>query len=159
VRGVPSSYLSAFNQLIASVYANPRGWSLDGQVTFQHASSGCNFTVWLSSSAQMHTFGAICDSTWDCNIGTNVVANFDRWEHGTSSWNAVHPGGAITDYRTMLINHETGHQLGFYDSYTCGGKGQPAPIMLQQSIDLKGCIFNIWPLPSELAAVRSLIGL
>jgi hypothetical protein len=158
-RGVSSNYLSSFDTLIAAAYSNYKGWGLDGQISFQKVDSGCDFTVWLAAPSQMSTFGAICDSTWDCNVGKNVVVNFERWQDGTQSWNAAHPGDTINDYRTLIINHETGHQLGFYDNYTCSAPKALAPVMMQQSIDLYGCKFNIWPLPSEQTALRRMLGL
>ncbi|MET1033315.1 MAG: DUF3152 domain-containing protein, partial [Candidatus Saccharimonadales bacterium] len=99
---------------------------------------------------------AICDSLWSCRVGPNVVINFDRWQGASSSWNAN--GGTLDDYRHMVINHETGHWLGFGHA-SCGGAGQLAPVMQQQSIDLQGCKFNPWPSTSEITTLRRTLGL
>lgn len=77
-----------------------------------------------------------------------MIINEDRWLGATPAWNDA--GGSLRDYRHMVINHETGHWLGFSHSY-CGGPGQLAPVMQQQSISLQGCKFNPWPLTSEIA--------
>ena len=58
----------------------------------------------------------------------------------------------MRDYRHMVVNHEMGHWLGSGHQY-CGGIGQPAPVMQQQSIDLQGCAFNPWPLDWELGQI------
>jgi len=155
-RGVDASQLDALKAKLASTYADLRGWSLDGQVQFKYATAGCDFTVWLASPAQMPTFGAICDSYWDCEVDNNVVVNADRWSNTTPAWQSY--GGSLEDYRVMLINHETGHMLGF-QHWTCPGKGQPAPVMMQESINLQGCVFNIWPTQPELDTLRRHIGL
>lgn len=151
-KGVDSSYLSALRSKLKSTYADSRGWGLDGDVAFNQVTSGCNFTVWLSAASQMSTFGAICDSDWSCRVGPNVIINFDRWQGASSAWNAA--GGSLDDYRSMVINHETGHWLGFGHKH-CSGAGQLAPVMQQQSINLEGCKFNPWPLPSELTVLRN----
>ena len=53
----------------------------------------------------------------------------------------------------MVINHETGHRLDHRDNETvCQQAGKPAPLMQQQSISLRGCTINEWPLDSELWA-------
>lgn len=155
-RGVDASHLGSLQAKLNSVFADSRGWGLTGQVILKHATSDCNFTVWLSAASQMPTFGSICDSLWSCRVGSNVVINFDRWQSASSSWNAA--GGSLEDYRVMVINHETGHWFGF-GHRDCGGKGQPAPVMQQQSIDLQGCVFNPWPLASELQSLRTSLGL
>ena len=62
-------------------------------------------------------------------------------------------GGNLANYRTMVINHETGHRLDHRDNETvCQQAGEPAPLMQQQSISLRGCTINEWPLDSELWA-------
>jgi hypothetical protein len=156
LRGVDASHLSGLSGKLSSVFADSRGWSLGGAVAFREVTSDCNFTVWLSAADQMPTFGAICDSTWSCAVSPNVFINFDRWQGASSAWNAA--DGALDDYRSMVINHETGHWFGFNHS-SCGGAGQPAPVMQQQSINLQGCVFNPWPTASEQARLRSSLGL
>ncbi|MEK7600028.1 MAG: DUF3152 domain-containing protein [Patescibacteria group bacterium] len=149
-KGVDEGNMPEFRAKLASVYADPRGWSLGGTNSFAEVASGCNFTVWLSAAELMPSFGAICDSTWSCAVTPNVVINFDRWRLGSDAWNAT--GSSLDDYRNMVINHETGHWFGFYHRY-CSGSGQPAPVMQQQSIGMQGCTPNPWPLAHEKAAL------
>jgi hypothetical protein len=89
-----------------------------------------------------------CSGAWSCRTGRNVVINDLRWRETSPAW--VTSGGSLRDYRHMVVNHETGHWLG-WDHSNCGGAEQPAPVMQQQSIDLQGCVFNAWPLDWELA--------
>lgn len=156
-RGADATAVSGLKAKLISTYADLRGWSLDGQVQFVYGAGNCDFTVWLSAADQMPSFGAICDSTWSCEVGNNVILNLNRWNDTSPAWQKA--GKSLDDYRTLAINHETGHMLGFLDNPTCPGAGQPAPVMMQQSIDLKGCAFNIWPLQTELGTVRRSLGL
>ena len=148
VRSVSASGLSDLRQKLAATYGDPRGWD-QANIAFLYDTSGCDYTVWLSSAAKMTTFSSVCDNYYNCQAGNNVIVNNDRWTEATPPWNKT--GGSIEDYRVLIIDHETGHRLGFYDNPTCPGAGQPAPVMMQQSIDLKGCVYNIWPTAAELA--------
>lgn len=156
LKAVDQSYQAALETKLASTYADTRGWSLGGSISFVRAQSGCNFTVWLAAADQMASFGSICDATWSCAVSPNVIINFDRWTGASSAWNAS--GGSLDDYRTMVINHETGHWLGFGHRY-CSGAGQVAPVMQQQSIDLQGCRFNPWPTAAEQTQLRNWLGI
>lgn len=150
-KDLPSSVLSEFRQKLAAVYGDPRGWNKGGEFAIAYDEDSCDFTVWLSAAASVPSFGPdICDNYYSCRVGRNVVINYDRWKGATDPWNAA--GGALEDYRVMVINHETGHWFGF-NHRNCPGPGQPAPVMQQQSIDLQGCKFNTWPTPAELAAL------
>jgi hypothetical protein len=150
VKGVNASLLPEYRQKLAATYGDPRGWSQGGAVMV-YAESGCDYTAWLSAPEYMTGFGpSICDNYYSCRVGPNVVVNYDRWMGATDPWNAA--GGGLEDYRVMVINHETGHWLGFAHRF-CTGAGQLAPVMQQQSIDLQGCKFNPWPTPSEIAAL------
>ncbi|MEK7594850.1 MAG: DUF3152 domain-containing protein [Patescibacteria group bacterium] len=149
-KGVDEANLPELKAKLAAVYSDPRGWSLGGANTFTEVGSGCSFIVWLTAADLMPTFGAICDSMWSCTVAPNVILNFDRWRLASDSWNGA--GGSLDDYRTMVINHETGHWFGFNHRY-CSGAGQLAPVMQQQSIGMQGCATNPWPLPNEKAAL------
>jgi hypothetical protein len=156
LKGVDPAQQAAFESKIRSTLADNRGWSLGGQVSFTQVGSGCNMRIWLAAAADVPGFGAICDNMWSCTVSPNVIINYDRWSNASDSWNAA--GGSLEDYRSMVINHEVGHWLGFGHKY-CGGAGQAAPVMQQQSIDLQGCTFNPWPLPSETATLRGWYGI
>jgi hypothetical protein len=148
-RGLSASVLEEYKQKLAATYGDPNGWNRGG-IALVYAESGCDFTAWLSAPGSMTSFGGVCDSYYSCRIGRNVVVNYDRWMGATDPWNAA--GGSLEDYRVMVINHETGHWLGF-GHRNCSGAGQPAPVMQQQSIDLQGCKFNPWPTEAEIAAL------
>lgn len=155
VRGVSPSNLGELNDKLAAVYADVRGWNDQGLVGFENVASSCDYTVWLSAASQMTSFGSICDDYYNCQVGGSVVVNYDRWTTATPPWNQT--GGNIEDYRVLIISHETGHRLGFLDNPVCPGAGQPAYVMMQQSIDLKGCVFNIWPTQTELAQLKTML--
>lgn len=155
VRGVSEAKLSELNDKLAAVYADIRGWSDQGLIGFEKVDSGCEYTVWLSAADQMTTFASICDDYYNCQSGSNVIVNYDRWAQATPPWNQT--GGSIEDYRILIINHETGHRLGFLDNPVCPGAGQPAYVMMQQSIDLNGCAFNVWPTQTELTKLKSML--
>lgn len=156
IKGVDASHLPGLKSRILGTLNDNRGWSAKGLVEFREVSAGCDFTVWLAASDMMPSFGAICDALWSCRVGPNVVINFDRWQGASTAWNAN--GGSLEEYRHMVLNHETGHWLGF-GHRDCSGPGQPAPVMQQQSIDLQGCVFNAWPTLSEVTSLRRSLGI
>jgi hypothetical protein len=73
-----------------------------------------------------------------CQNGNRVVLNAKRWQFGAKSY-----GTDLTNYRRYLVNHEFGHYIG-YGHVNCSGRGQLAPIMLQQTKGLDGCRKNPW---------------
>lgn len=136
-------------QVAASTLQDPRSWGPVKRTRFQ-------LTTWSRallkirvrtprntdrSCAPFPTGGErSCSRNWE------VFINSDRWKYG-----AAPAGMPIDDYRRYVVNHEVGHSLG-EDHRACGGPGQTAPVMLQQTIGLDGCLPNPWPNPSALGA-------
>ncbi|MDN5274102.1 MAG: rane protein [Candidatus Saccharibacteria bacterium] len=145
-KGAITANMAEFRSQANATLNDGRGWARLG-VSFQEVASGGMFTLVMSEASQMPTFSSGCGTDYSCRAGRYVVINQDRWLGATPSWNNA--GGSLRDYRHMVINHETGHWLGHEHEF-CGGPGQPAPVMQQQSIDLQGCTFNAWPTASEM---------
>lgn len=154
-KGVIAANVTEFKQQASATLNDARGWARLG-VSFQEVASGGQFTLVLSEAAQVPSFSPQgCGVEYSCRVGRYVIINQDRWNGATPSWNNA--GGSLRDYRHMVVNHETGHWLGHGHSQ-CGGPGQQAPVMQQQSMDLQGCGFNPWPLAGELHSSHLGIG-
>lgn len=149
-RGKVGGVLDEFKQRTAEIYADPRGWSRS-YVHFKLVKSGGAFSLVLSQARYVPSFAPICDRYWSCRVGRYVIINEDRWRHGTPYFKRA--GGTMAQYRAMVTNHETGHWFGLGHA-SCGGPGQAAPVMMQQSKGLFGCEPNPWPLGGEIARVR-----
>lgn len=149
-RGVVKSSRDSFAALASKTLNDGRGWARVG-LSFREVSSDGDFNLILSQASLLPTFSSACSADWSCRVGASVIVNDDRWQGGTSAWYGS--GGSLSDYRHYVVNHEVGHWLG-HGHYGCGGAGQKAPVMLQQSIDLQGCVPNPWPIESELWTSR-----
>lgn len=145
-RGNIKASLGEFKAQANQTLNDSRGWARMN-VKFKEVKSGGQFTLVLSEASQLPSFSPGCSADYSCRAGRYVIINQDRWLGATPSWNNA--GGSLRDYRHMVVNHETGHWLG-HGHTSCGGAGQPATVMQQQSINLQGCKFNPWPLASEL---------
>ena len=148
--GAISADLNEFASQANATLNDPKGWSRLN-IKFVQVQSGGMFNLILSQASLLPTYSSGCSADWSCRAGNNVIINNDRWVGATSAWNAG--GGSLRDYRHMVVNHEVGHWLG-HEHRACGGAGQAAPLMQQQSIDLQGCTFNPWPLAGELWSSR-----
>lgn len=149
-KGVEAASLADFRQQANETLNDNRGWARMN-VVFKEVAGGGRFTLVLSAASEVPSFSSGCSSEYSCRVGQYIIINQDRWNGATDSWNQA--GGSLRDYRHMVINHEVGHWLG-HGHPSCSGAGRPAPVMLQQSIDLQGCSFNPWPLPSELYSTQ-----
>jgi hypothetical protein len=135
-----------FEEVVRATLADPRGWQRAGFVLV--ADPAAEHQIVLAEGPEVdrlcrpyETFG-----TYSCQLGPVVALNADRWRRATPQWT-----GDLADYRVMLVNHEVGHLLGQkHPAVQCPGAGQPAPVMAQQSTELRGCRANPWPLDSEI---------
>lgn len=132
-----------FASAVDAILADPRSWIGDGSVAFQRVPTGGSFTITLATPP---TTDQIClplntAGRLSCREGDRVIINLTRWLEGTTDWD-----GSLEDYRAMVINHEVGHALG-HGHLGCPGPGQLAPVMMQQTKGLDGCVGNPWPFP------------
>ncbi|RPF27661.1 DUF3152 domain-containing protein [Georgenia muralis] len=134
---------TAFAQLVMDVLNDERGWGHDGSVAFARTDGEAEISVVLASGA---TTDQLCVplrtmGEYSCGRNGRAVLNAERWSSGAESFLAA--GADLTDYREYLVNHEVGHLLG-RPHVTCPAPGTVAPVMVQQSIDLGGCLPNGW---------------
>jgi hypothetical protein len=147
VRGFENgSDLEQFAAAVAETYADPRGWALGGSVQLVRVPAGGSFTIWLAAARRVPGFGGPCDPVYSCMQDRHVVINEDRWLGATPAW--AWTGASLRDYQHMVVNHETGHWLGFRHA-ECPTPGREAAVMQQQSISMQGCAPNSWPSADE----------
>jgi len=151
-RGTITADTQFFAMHVAQTLNDPRGWSLGGAIEFRQVGSGGDFTVYLAEAGTLPSFGYPCSSMWSCRVGRNVIINQTRWQQATDSWRGA--GASLDSYRHYVVNHETGHWLGFGHA-SCPGSGQAAPVMQQQSKGLNGCRHNTWPVSGERSTAGS----
>ncbi|CAA9273851.1 MAG: putative membrane protein [uncultured Blastococcus sp.] len=138
-----------FAQAVETTLGDPRSWGGGGRMSFQRvgaadAAAGLfDFRVSLVSPGTMETYcpGVGTGGYTSCRYGDRAVVNLARWVTAVP-----HYDGDIETYRHYVVNHEVGHALG-NGHVDCPGPGQLAPVMLQQTLRLDGCVKNAWPFP------------
>jgi hypothetical protein len=140
--------VAAFASKIDQTLGDPRSWIAGRTYRLQRvpATAKYDFTIHLATAATSTSMcaagGTDTDAYTSCRTVGRVILNLDRWYLSVPDYaNAKVPLGT---YRTYMINHETGHQLG-HGHELCPGKGKPAPVMEQQTLGLHGCVPNSWP--------------
>jgi hypothetical protein len=133
-----------FAASVAEILNDPRGWTRGGDLRFEQVSDGpYDFRLILASP---RTTDALCypagtGGKYSCRNRDKVVLNLMRWEFGADEFE-----GQL--YRQYLVNHEVGHFLG-HRHRSCPRTGAIAPVMMQQTKGLNGCLPNGWPTEDE----------
>ncbi|MFE7776315.1 DUF3152 domain-containing protein [Streptomyces sp. NPDC057445] len=129
---------------IQKILAHQRSWGAHGRGSFQLVTSDADFVIKIATPA---TADRLClaqgfDTGGELNCETleGVVVNLRRWLLGSPQFD-----GAPAQYRHLIINHEVGHEIGVRAHMGCPGRGQLAPVMMQQIKGLNGCLSNAWP--------------
>lgn len=128
--------------LLFLILNNDTGWTNVTEKQFQLTSVEESDYVYIFASPEKTD--EICapietNSIYSCRKEQNIVLNFFRWKNG-----AVDFKNDMETYRIYLINHETGHILG-WGHVGCPKEGAIAPVMMQQSKGTEGCIPYGWP--------------
>lgn len=147
---VPDADVNATARQMQQILDHPRSWrgvtsGAGSGARFQLVSDPRRATL-VIRLASAETVNRLCPlntrDLWSCATGPEVLVTADRWLFATPAY----VGQTLADYRAYLINHEVGHILG-RDHVSCPGRGELAPVMMQQSKDLLGCTPNPWPTP------------
>lgn len=134
---------------VREVLLHERGWQGKDGIRFvnvspaeEKAGGRVDIRVTLASPgltdqlcAPLQTLSQV--SCW--NDGRSVL-NLRRWQLGDDSY-----GDDVERYRIYQVNHEVGHGLG-HQHRSCPAKGERAPVMVQQTLDMQGC--KPWPYPT-----------
>jgi hypothetical protein len=130
---------------VHATLADPRGWAAQGYAFQRVDGADFDMRLILASPALTDQLCAplLTRGEVSCRNGDAVVLNALRWGVAIEDY-----AGDIASYREYVVNHEVGHRLG-RGHVSCPGAGQPAPVMMQQTYGLDGCLANAWPLPGE----------
>ncbi|AGL14373.1 DUF3152 domain-containing protein [Actinoplanes sp. N902-109] len=144
--------VAAFADQVVATLGDTRSWVGQGNLRLQRVpgSAAASFTVYL---ATRDTAGRMCANGGvnvtvagrpytSCRTTGRAIINLDRWRL------SAHPYVAakikLSAYRQYVINHEVGHELGKHHE-GCPKHGGPAPVMVQQTLTLRGCVPYSWP--------------
>jgi len=132
-----------FAAMVMVTLNDARGWGGDGSMSFAWTDGAADIRVVLASPDKVDAMCAPLNTHGDYSCGRDghAAINYTRWVRAADDF------GDRNLYRQYVINHEVGHLLG-YPHVSCGGTGELAPIMQQQSVRVAPCTPNAWPYPA-----------
>ncbi|WP_319459887.1 DUF3152 domain-containing protein [Micromonospora sp. RTP1Z1] len=137
--------VDAFAATVDEVLGDRRSWIGSDELRVQRVAEEivADFTIYLvtpATSERMCAEGGLTTERYtSCRLPGQVIINLARWMESVPDY-----GAPLEVYRTYVINHEVGHELG-EEHQSCPGPGEPAPVMQQQTYGLDGCVANAWP--------------
>ncbi|MET9270103.1 DUF3152 domain-containing protein [Kribbella sp. NPDC003557] len=127
---------------IHKTLTDPRGWQAVHPVSFERTDRvDADLRIILATPTLTDKLCLPLDTGGEvsCRVEDRVVLNAKRWIYAIPAYN-----GNVEMYRSYLVNHEVGHALGHGHS-ACTTPKTPAPVMMQQTKGLAGCLPNAWP--------------
>ena len=144
--------VAAFAAQVEATLGDRRSWIGGGRLRLQRVdgSERADFTVYL---ATRETAGLMCARGGvnirvggrpytSCRSTGKAIINLDRWRLSAPTFVAAKV--PLSTYRDYVVNHEVGHELG-KSHQGCPRRGGPAPVMVQQTLTLRGCTPYAWP--------------
>jgi hypothetical protein len=131
---------------ISGILVGERGWQEQRDVRFvfvgpaQARRGEYDLRIGLASrTTTMVLCGPVQTKGFTSCYNGRVVLNLDRWMLAVPAYK-----GDLDAYRTYVVNHEVGHSFGLgHDG--CPRKGEPASVMVPQTLHLWGCLPNPYP--------------
>jgi hypothetical protein len=143
---------AVFAAQVEATLGDNRSWIGNGRLRLQRVSGSekPSFTVYLATrdtAGRMCRIGGVNITVrgrpyTSCRATGRVIINLDRWRLSARPYLAAKM--PLTVYRQYVINHETGHELG-HRHEGCPKRGGPAPVMMQQTLSVRGCVPYAWP--------------
>jgi hypothetical protein len=144
--------VGAFAEQVEATLGDRRSWTGGGSVRLQLVAGAdpADFTVFLATRV---TAGEMCarggtniryngTPYTSCRAGGKAIINLDRWRLSARPYLTAEV--PLAAYREYVINHEVGHELG-HRHQGCPRAGAPAPVMVQQTLNTRGCQPYAWP--------------
>lgn len=131
----------ATGKRVGQVLNDPRSWGGDGSVRFAQVSQvdKAAFTITLAAAPTI-TKSCGKPSVGVCVADQGIWVDAAWWKTGPASFDEPN------QWQAYLVNHAVGRYLGQAKA-RCPGSKRLAPVMMDQSGNLKGCRANPWVFP------------
>jgi hypothetical protein len=124
---------------------DPRSWARDAHLVRVETPTQAAIRLLFATPSTVDRLcaeaGLETHGVYSCWNGRFAAINSWRYAFGATGFDDDNEL-----YRRYVVNHEFGHGLG-HGHVLCPAAGAVAPVMVQQSASLGGCVANGWPYP------------